>query len=182
LSLHLKIIDAMKNFGRESGERIVVMQEQLIARAPRFAAAHGRLALQLANSGPGDVRARLARAHHEAETALALYPATGVTYDALFVLAQIEAPTDLVLADGVLQRGLSNVPNFAVLHMRRCDFLLGVGRIGDAIAFCRTGAALRPLAPPPVFRVVRALWFAGDQEARLWRSNAPPRIIPTTGG
>jgi hypothetical protein len=53
--------------------------------------------------------------------------------------------------------------------MRRCEFLLEVGRIEDALSPCEQAAALRPFAPPTAFVRVRALLYSGQIE-QAWQA------------
>jgi TolB-like protein len=162
LSAVLKLARAVKDTGSETPERIAVMAEQVIALAPNYAEGHGLLALMLSESPDKSVRTR---ARREAEAAIGLYPAAGPAHDAMYQLTTIEAPTDLVLAERVLLSGLAAAPRFPFLQMRRCIFLMNVGRVREALHHCRQAAALRPLAPPVAFRLVRALITAGEASA-----------------
>jgi adenylate cyclase len=169
LSLYLKLNQRMLTPDASTNAQVLTVAEQVVARSPEFAAGHGALALLLAaNELPSN---ELERAHHEADKAISLFAATGVAYDALYRLARLEAPTDLLRAEAELARGLDAAPRFAFLQMRRCEFLLAVGRIDDSLRYCEQAAALRPLAAPPVFRRVLALWFSAQDE-RAWRAFA----------
>lgn len=167
LSLYLKLNQRMTTPDASTNLQALSVAEQVVARSPKFAAGRGILALVLASNESSS--SELQRAHREADEAISLYAATGAAYDALYFLARREAPTDLMRAEAELVRGLGAAPRFAFLQMRRCEFLLAVGRINEALRYCEQAASLRPLAPPPVFRRVLALWFS-SQDERAWQA------------
>jgi TolB-like protein len=173
LSLYLKLIEKMETPGASTGAQAMALAEQVVVRSPTFAEAHGTLALLLAESSTAadsngatydENAARLKRAHREADQAISLYAASGSAYDALYLLARLETPTDLMAAEAQLLRGLNAAPTFAFVQMRRCEFLLAVGRISESLRRCDQAAAIRPLSPPPVFRRALALWYDGQIE------------------
>jgi hypothetical protein len=171
----------MKSPSSLGGQETSALFEQLIAASPSFAAGHALMALTLAHDAPpaSEVPARLRRAHREAERAIALHPpSAGAAYDALYFLARIEAPRDLSLAETQVEEGLRAAPTFPFLSMRRCAFLMEVGRIQDGRPFCDRAVALRPLAPPPAHVRAAALFAAGQTAEGLKAIDQSVRLHP----
>ena len=168
LSLFLKGSEQLKSPSLEDPG--TARFDDLVRRAPKFAAGHAALALTLASIAPAksERAAVRRRARQEATLAIALYaPASGAAYDALFSLAREEAPTDFGVAEKVLRDGLAHAPEFPFLHMRLCSLLMEVGRATDALPSCNQAVALRPLAPPPAHFRARALYYAGQRDAAV---------------
>lgn len=143
------------------------LSEQIVARAPRFAAGRGHLAVALASEAtiaPQAERAALrARARREAEAAIDLDPSTaGAAYHALYQLSRQERPTDILAAEDVLLAGLRQAPRDPFLNMRECRLLTEVGRPADAMAYCRRAVALRPLAAASGYSYAQAIYVDGD--------------------
>lgn len=120
------------------------------------------MALNLGGSVPdaaGAARtAALARLRTEANTAIRLSPATsGSAFDALYDVSRYESPGDLAKAEDILLAGLRIAPDYPFLHMRECQFLIGVGRLDEALHHCERAIALRPLAGPIGQNYVHAL-------------------------
>jgi len=143
--------------------------EQIVARAPQFAAARGILALNLVHlsrdARPEDVVQLRRRARLEAEAAIRTDPSTAdAAYDALYQLDRLEDPTDIAKAEDTLNRGLTPETEFAAGRMRRCQLLVEVGRARDSIRECERALALEPLAAPLGYRYARALAAAGEPD------------------
>jgi DNA-binding winged helix-turn-helix (wHTH) protein/TolB-like protein len=174
LSLYVKWYEVGSNIATSpaeralNGERELQLAREMVTRFPKFAAGHGALAQSIADAYRSDAAARQ-EARREANLAISLYPPTGFAYTALYVLARYEAPTDFALAEAELIKGISAAPTFGYLQLRRCNFLLSVGRVSDALLPCDQAVALVPLAPPPKFRRVYALMLAGQTE-QAWRA------------
>jgi DNA-binding winged helix-turn-helix (wHTH) protein/TolB-like protein len=136
--------------------------EQVVERAPNFAAARGMMAQSLALASlrvPPDQKADLRRrVRTEAERAIRTDPiAAEGGYDALYWLARGEVPADLAKAEDIWAQGLSRSPNLTGGRMRHCELLLDVGRAKAALPDCERAAALRPLGAPWGYRYARAL-------------------------
>jgi tetratricopeptide (TPR) repeat protein len=167
LALHIRGSDIVRSpqLLREGEPRRVY--EQVVRRAPGFAAGHGVLAVALANearrapaSAAGDLRRRSEAA---ARRAIAIDPASaGAAYDALYMLQRQRAPHDYAAAERVLLEGLKAAPEFPFLNMRRCRFLLEVGRAAEGLPPCQRALALRPMAGPIGYTHARALQANGD--------------------
>ena len=162
LGLHIRGALALEE---QTDDRAAVPALQaVVRRAPDFATAHAHLSVALLEScnpskEPG--RASCAEGRAEAERAIAIRPASaGGGFDALFKLAMIEHPHDLAAAEDTLLKGLAQAPDFPFLHMRECMFLTNAGLAREALGYCQRAVALRPLAEPPNFRLVRALMEA----------------------
>lgn len=143
--------------------------DQVVERAPRFARARGMAAQAYAiaslGAPPAEAPQLAARARSEAERALRDDPFTPEgAYDALFYLARGEAPTDYARAEDIWSRGLARAPNLTGGLMRRCEFLLDLGRAQAALPDCERAAAQRPLGAPWGFRYARALAATGETE------------------
>ncbi|HEX7944317.1 MAG TPA: winged helix-turn-helix domain-containing protein [Phenylobacterium sp.] len=143
--------------------------EQVVERAPRFANARGMMAQSLALAAHDDPSASAQemrrRARSEAETAIRIDPTTAEgAYDTLFWLARFESPGDLAKAEDVWILGLSRAPNSVGGLMRRCEWLMDLGRARTALPLCERAAGLRPLGAPWGYRYARALASTGQVE------------------
>ena len=143
--------------------------EQVVERAPRFANARGMMAQSLALAARDDPSAQAQetrrRARREAETAIRTDPVTAEgAYDTLFWLARFEAPGELAKAEDVWIWGLSRAPNSVGGLMRRCEWLMDLGRAKTALPLCERAAGLRPLGAPWGYRYARALASTGQIE------------------
>jgi tetratricopeptide (TPR) repeat protein len=136
--------------------------EDIIARAPQSALAHATLSLVLANSlsrqSPEQRALQLQQVQAEAQKAIQLDPAaSGPAYDALYKASTVISPRDLARQQEQLFQGLKQAPDFPFLSMRTCESLLNVGRVKEALSYCQSAAAIRPLAVPIGWRLALAL-------------------------
>ena len=142
--------------------------EEVVARAPRFAAARAVLALNLANlsnDAPAAERGPLRqRARREAERALREGPfMAGRTADPFYMLARAEHPDDLAAAEDELLTAIRAGSRFPYLHMRACRFLMEVGRAAEAVRNCERAVGLRPYSAPIGWTYAAALNAEGSQ-------------------
>ena len=132
---------------------------QVVARAPRFARGHSKIASVLADRFrfmPSDQGAqRFSEGSAEARRALAIDPNDGDAYQALTLLTPVSAFTE---RERLLQRGLAGAPTNAGLAVRYAEFLAEVGRMDEAIAYAERAAAHAPLDP---VMVARTPYFQG---------------------
>ena len=155
--------------------------EEIVARAPRFAAARAVLALNLqgrSTGSPAGERTGLRRrARAEALRAIGIdASAAGPAYDALFFLERLEVPEDIAKAEGWLKQGMRKAPTNAFVFMRECVLLLDVGRSAEGLTYCQQASALRPMAAPVAHNLARALQEAGRVElAQVAIANAARR-------
>ena len=154
---------------RLSPEDAIRAMEQVVARVPNLAAGHATLAANLAYSSGGPPSAQRTtlrrRARDEAERAIRMNAkAAGASFEALFFIARQEFPGDLARAEDVLVRGEAAAGGFAYTALRRCQFLLEVGRAREGLSHCDRALALRPLAAPIRFRHARTLAALGQQD------------------
>ncbi|HEX7948486.1 MAG TPA: hypothetical protein VF495_27725, partial [Phenylobacterium sp.] len=157
--------------GRTLGDPRIAARayDQVVEKAPHFARARGMAAQAYAQASmqtPPAEAAELARhARAEAERALRDDPYTPEgAYDALFYLTRSAVPTDYARAEDIWAHGLTVAPNLTGGHMRRCEFLLDLGRAQAALPDCERAAALRPLGAPWGYRYARALAATGQAE------------------
>jgi tetratricopeptide (TPR) repeat protein len=170
LALHVRGSDLTRSpqFLKEGRPREIF--EQIVARAPNFAAGHALLAVALVNEArrePASDRqpALFARARQEANAAIRIDPyAAGAAYDALYLVERTRQPRQIVQAEEWLLEGLRRAPDFPFLSMRECRLLSEVGRARDAIPYCQRALALRPLAGPIGYSYARALSVDGASE------------------
>lgn len=167
LAIHIRGSDVVRSpqLLREGEPRRAF--EQVVRRAPDFAMGHGVLAVALSNEAgraPAGAREELRRrSEAAARKAISIDPANaGAAYDALYRLQRQRAPRDLAAGERVLLEGLEAAPDFHFLHMRRCRFLLEVGRAAEALPSCQRALALRPMAGPIGYTHARALQSNGD--------------------
>ncbi len=140
--------------------------EQVVARAPGFAAGHALLAITLASEArrsPPAGRPHLFQlAEQQARRAIELDPsASGAAYDALYVIRRTREPTHIAEAEDQVLAGLKKAPDYAFLNMRECRLLTEVGRARAAVPYCQRALALRPLAGPIGYSYARTLSMAG---------------------
>jgi DNA-binding winged helix-turn-helix (wHTH) protein/TolB-like protein len=163
----------------QSGEPLRIFQ-QVVAKAPNFAAGRGTYALALhgaSRSAPPEEAAELERrARTEAEQAIRLSPSrAGGAYDALFMMRLQSDPTNLAAAEDQLLKAIATDPEFPFNSMRECRFLLEVGRAQASLRHCERATALRPLAEPIGWTYAAALYFAGQEDlARAQLSRVTP--------
>ena len=142
--------------------------EEIVARAPRFAAARAILALNLVNlsndAPPGERGPLRQRARREAERALKAGPfMAGWTADPFYMLARAEHPGDLAAAEDALLTAIGTGSRFPYLHMRACRFLMEVGRAVEAVRNCERAVGLRPYSAPIGWTYAAALNAEGSQ-------------------
>ncbi len=142
--------------------------EDVVARAPRFAAARATLSLNLVNLSndalPSERAPLRQRARREAERALREGPfMAGRTADPFYMLARAEHPDDLAAAEDELLTAIRAGSRFAYLHMRECRFLMEVGRAAEAVRNCERAVGLRPYAAPIGWTYAAALNAEGSQ-------------------
>jgi tetratricopeptide (TPR) repeat protein/TolB-like protein len=182
LALYLNARSAFQNatpMNRGEPRRLI---EQAVARSPDFVAARAHLAIVLTSESarPGPDRMQLAqRARREAEDAIRRDPAAaGAAYDSLYLLARMTAPDDLAPAEDILIDGQAKAPGFAFLHMRRCQFLVEVGRAREAVPYCQRALAQKPLAAPLGYIHASALEASGAPELAIRAIESAARIRP----
>jgi DNA-binding winged helix-turn-helix (wHTH) protein/TolB-like protein len=183
LALYIKASEALRNPGLHEAQAPRRLSEQAIAQAPHFVGARSILALSLAHStfeAPfQEQTALLQRARREAETAIRRDPAAaGGAYDALYILARREAPNELAQAEDILVEGQRQAPQHPFLHMRRCRFLVEVGRAREALPHCERARALYALAGPVGFRYGEALYGVGDLDRAAAALDRAARFHP----
>jgi TolB-like protein len=176
---------AVHRQGRVIGDPLVAARafEQVVERAPKFARARGMMAqsfaLASANAPPAEAAVLKRRARAEALKAIRSDPMTAdAGYDALFRLARIEAPADFAKAEDIWASGLAKSPNLAGGLMRRCEFLLDLGRARAALPNCQRAAAQRPLGAPWGYRYARALAATGQAAAAQRAIEREVRLHP----
>jgi DNA-binding winged helix-turn-helix (wHTH) protein/TolB-like protein len=153
----------------KEGEAVRAAQEA-VGLAPNFAAARGLLALAIVESAPfsqdpGKSDSASRRAEAEARRAILISPAhADAAYEALNILADAQAPSDLVAHEDRILAGLAKEPDFPFLNMRECRFLVNVGRPRAALRYCQRAIALRPLADPIGWSYAAALYSAGQED------------------
>jgi TolB-like protein len=153
----------------KEGETVRAAQEA-VALAPDFAAAHGLLALGLAESSPFSQSPPISaeiirRAEAEARRAIQISAAhADGGYEALNLVADRRAPSDLVAHEDRILAALAKDPDFPFLNMRECRFLTDVGRPRAALPYCQRAIALRPLADPIGWSFAAALYAAGQED------------------
>lgn len=184
LGLHVTVSRAVSAARPEQGFRIPNLSEEVVARAPRFAAGRAVVALHQATgmrSAPPEERPAIAaRARKEATEALRLNAHTaGGAYDALYMLARFEQAADLAAAENILLQGIKVAPEHPWLQMRECRFLIEVGRSREAITYCERARALHPLNPPIDAAYADALYAAGQFAAATEAADRSARFHPT---
>ena len=160
--------------------------EQIVVRAPDFAAGHALLAMTLVNEARrGTPSARpplLARAQGEADAAIRIDPyAAGAAYDAKYLIERIRRPRAIVEAEDRVLEGLRRAPDFPFLIMRECRLLTEVGRAADARPYCQRALALRPLAGPIGYSYARVLNLEGRRELAEKAIERAARFNPDHG-
>ncbi len=160
LALYIKAQHALGNQSPLNAKDPQVSLEQLIARQPDFANAHGLLAMVLAGQESPESRQR---AREEIRRALAIDPRKAeAAWDGLYYLARHDTPNDLIKIEEPLLKGLAANPNFPFINMRECQLLREVGRAKAAIPFCQRALTLRPLSAPIPWNLARALYEDGQ--------------------
>lgn len=143
--------------------------EQVVARAPNFAAARAILAINLASAlrraAPADRASLAARLRKEAQMAIRLNAATaGASYDALFAAELIEHPLNFSEAETYLLKGIATDLNLPFPPMRECRFLFDVGRRRDSLRYCQSASTLNSLAAPVAYTYARSLAATGQRD------------------
>jgi DNA-binding winged helix-turn-helix (wHTH) protein/TolB-like protein/tetratricopeptide (TPR) repeat protein len=171
---------------KEAGQSQQIMEE-VVSRAPEFAAARGVLALDLVNalrSAPESQRQGLRdRARVTASEAIRQDPkAAGAAYDGLYLLARMDQPTAIAIAEDGLLKGLAADPDYPWLQMRECRVLSEVGRAGEALRHCERARAVRPLSAPIDWSYAQALKEAGQRENAVRAAEEAARYHPDSVG
>jgi DNA-binding winged helix-turn-helix (wHTH) protein/tetratricopeptide (TPR) repeat protein len=184
VALHIAASRGVSNPASANASATSRATEQVVARAPDFAAARATLALDLAIAAryapPAERASLLRRARAEAERAIRTHPPAGALgYDALHNLARFESPNDLAAAEDLVLKGIAAAPDVAILHMRECRFLFEVGRGREALRYCERARALRPLTPPIDYAYADALYAAGDLPRAADAAERSVRFHPT---
>jgi|GEM_PF-1453743 len=148
-------ISASRAFSNPRGTiddpRILRLYEQVAARAPNFAWARGAISrhvLDASRAAPPEQREALKRrAREEAERAIRIDRSDAIfAFDTLYQLTRWDSPGALVAAEDVLLKGVAASGERGwPLRMRECGFLLEVGRAADALSYCASARALRPV-------------------------------------
>lgn len=141
--------------------------EQVVARAPQFAQAHGSLAVALLAdrrmTPPAGQEALLARVEREARLGLKIDPKNAASsYGALWYLARARN-ADIAKAEQEYLLTPMSETDQPWLPREECLLQLEVGRPSEALGFCQRGNALRPLLPQLGYPYARALWGTGDE-------------------
>jgi DNA-binding winged helix-turn-helix (wHTH) protein/tetratricopeptide (TPR) repeat protein len=184
LALYIAASDEFTEARTGDALRPTRLVEQVVARAPNFAAAHAMRALNLANASrsvvPRERTTLQSEAKEEAERAIRIDPSAGGAgaYDALYMMQRLNAPLDLVSAEDATLKGIAASPDFPWGNMRECRFLLEVGRARDALRYCEQARATRPLTPPVDGAYANALYAVGDLQRAVRAANESVRFHP----
>jgi DNA-binding winged helix-turn-helix (wHTH) protein len=149
LALYLRASELLRRQdGSNPGGPVKALRE-VVRREPRFARAHGVLALDAASIARAipELREPFVReAAAEAQAAIRADPdAAGPAYGALSYLARIRDPADLAGAQRPLSEGVRRQPREPFNHMLECDLLTAAGRFRLAENRCSQAIALRPM-------------------------------------
>jgi tetratricopeptide (TPR) repeat protein len=140
--------------------------EQVVARAPQFAEAHGQLALSLyrgiPTTPPAEVEPLLARAEREARLSLRIDRGSSASaYGTLWSLAR-HRNEDIAPAEQEFLLTPMATQDQPWIAMFECRLQLEVGRPGEALRFCQRAMIMRPLSPQVGYSYALALNMAGD--------------------
>ena len=167
---------------KNSGQAELLLSEA-VARTPNFAGARLFLAEELSDAyrtaQEPQKSALRERAVREANEAVRLDPDSGGdAYDALYMLARVDHPKEIVAAEDVLLKGLAAAPDAPWIRMRECRLLLEVGRAREALRYCEQARAMRPLTPPIDWPYAQALDAAGERDRALQAVEETARYHP----
>jgi DNA-binding winged helix-turn-helix (wHTH) protein/TolB-like protein len=149
LSLWVTANDESRNGSPNGRGRPRELVEQVLKRAPDFAAPRAWLALTMPTSGntPEETRALRARVIQEATRAMRYGTyGLGAGSDPLYGEARSDRPSDLAGAENILLKAINAGTEFPFVYVHECRFLVELGRASEALPHCERAMALRPLA------------------------------------
>jgi len=166
LALHLHATRAMLEPGNFPAGEALRGFEQVVARSPQFAEAHGQLALSLyqtiPTTPPAEIEALLARAEREARLSLRIDRASSASaYGTLWSLARYRNE-DIAPAEQEFLLTPMATQDQPWIPMFECRLQLELGRAGEALRFCQRAMIVRPLSPQVGYSYALALTMAGD--------------------
>lgn len=162
--------------------------EQALERRPDSAALRAAYAAALvqvsAGAPPADRAQMLARARAESERVIREQPdQAGPARYALTLVAEAQAPRDLVGEEARLDAALKAAPDNPFVYGDMCGFLVLVGRAEDSLYYCRRALALRPHTAPflTTYAAALDLWNGHPEQAEPVLEEAA-RLYPSFMG